>query len=172
VLHAFVDQYFSLGPLGSPSPTWGTLHPTGPSVRYIADRTFLFDVGGDRLVTFAPDNTTNTSELWTVNFGSPLAVPPVARPTSVVLESCRPNPAVDGATIAYSLPAAARVRLEVFDVTGRRLAVLADGFVSGGRHDVHWGLRTDSGSRIGPGVYLYRLHTADATLVHRMVALK
>ncbi|WP_420455526.1 CARDB domain-containing protein [Rubrivirga sp.] len=63
-----------------------------------------------------------------------------------------PNPLRDRATVAFDLPAADRVRLDVFDVTGRLVARLAAGALTEGRHDV-----AVDASAWPSGVYVYRL---------------
>lgn len=49
------------------------------------------------------------------------------------------------------------MRLVVFDLLGRRIAVLADGEFPAGYHVVSWDRRDATGVRVKPGVYLYRL---------------
>ena len=45
----------------------------------------------------------------------------------------------------------------MFDLPGRRVAVLTDASYPAGRHSVEWDLRDLSGTRVRPGVYAYRL---------------
>ena len=69
-----------------------------------------------------------------------------ALPETVVVERVYPNPFYHRATLTYTLPRAAAVRVEVFDVLGRRVATLADGFQpSGLRRLVLAGLDWPSG---------------------------
>ncbi len=78
--------------------------------------------------------------------------------------SVRPNPARDGATFEYSVPAPGRVTLELYDVSGRRVAMLVQGHRTAGRHTSEW--------RVGeraPGLYFSRLTTGGRTLVGKVV---
>ena len=68
-----------------------------------------------------------------------------------------PNPFTDQATIRYFLPTAMQIRLAVFDVLGREVAVLAEGEQTQGDHEV-----TISGDALRPGVYFVRLEAGDA----------
>ena len=77
-------------------------------------------------------------------------------PTALVLSPPAPNPAVGVVQLTLDLPEPGDVRLEAFDATGRRVAVLVDGSLSAGSHTV----RLRSGG-LAPGVYVLRL-TADA----------
>ncbi len=64
------------------------------------------------------------------------------------------NPSV---TIAYQLQKDASIRLEVYDIAGRRVQSLVDGGKVAGYCTVVWNGRDKSGSDVSSGVYLYRL---------------
>ena len=59
--------------------------------------------------------------------------------------------------IRFELPIATPVRLEVFDLQGRRIATLAEASFPAGFHTVSWDRRDATGVRVKPGIYLYRL---------------
>ena len=90
-----------------------------------------------------------------------------AAPLAFALEAAYPNPFADRATIAYALPSPSDVRLEVFDLLGRRVAVLVDGPQPAGRHRAT--LRSDG---LGAGTYILRLAAAGATATHRVTLLR
>jgi hypothetical protein len=72
------------------------------------------------------------------------------------LADARPNPFNPATTIEYTLPVRAHVTLEVFNVVGRRVAVLADGVMTAGAHRAVWDARG-----MPSGIYVYRLKTRD-----------
>lgn len=78
-------------------------------------------------------------------------------PVEFALGRAEPNPVRDETTIRFDLPKAERVRLEVFDAQGRRVARLADGWFAAGFHSIDWNRRGEGGV-LQPGVYLYRVH--------------
>src|SRR5262249_54050399 len=78
--------------------------------------------------------------------------------------TARPNPLRARTTIDYTVPAAGRVTLAVFDVHGRRVATLVDGERPAGRHSVDWVI-----PRGRSGLYFYRLSAVGRTLVHKLV---
>jgi len=78
------------------------------------------------------------------------------------LEPAYPNPFNPKATVPFALPEAARVRLEVFDLMGRRVAVLADAPFEAGRHAAVF----EAGG-VASGLYLVRAHmTTESGTVH------
>jgi uncharacterized repeat protein (TIGR01451 family) len=86
-------------------------------------------------------------------------------PSAVALLPVAPNPVVGFANLRYELPEATAVRLQVFDLLGRRVATLADGEKPAGRHEVTW-----TGSRLAPGTYFVRLQ-AGSTAQTQMLRL-
>ncbi|MBO6576247.1 MAG: T9SS type A sorting domain-containing protein [Rhodothermales bacterium] len=73
-------------------------------------------------------------------------------PTEWALEQNYPNPFNPVTTIAFAMPESADVRLAVYDLLGREVALLVHGVVEAGRHEV----RFDAGG-LPSGTYLYRL---------------
>ncbi len=79
-------------------------------------------------------------------------------PAVLALARPMPNPARGATTLRFALPAAGSVRLEVLDVTGRRVWGLAQTLPSGAQA-FRWDGRDDSGRPLGAGLYLVRLAT-------------
>ncbi|MDX1428650.1 MAG: T9SS type A sorting domain-containing protein, partial [Rhodothermales bacterium] len=67
-----------------------------------------------------------------------------------------PNPTGKTSNVVYSLPQAARVTLDVYDLLGRRVATPFDGFQTAGEYEVSWDV-----AALPPGVYFYRLIALD-----------
>ena len=78
-----------------------------------------------------------------------------------------PNPFNPATTIRYELPQRADVRLEVYDILGRRVALLVDGTQTTGRYEVRF-----DASRFASGTYLYRLIAGDYVEVRKMMLIK
>lgn len=68
-----------------------------------------------------------------------------------------PNPTGGRTAISFRLARPARVRLDVFDLAGRRADTVVDGELGAGRHRVAWDGRDASGRPLGSGVYFLRL---------------
>ena len=72
-----------------------------------------------------------------------------------------PNPFNPSTVIGYRLPQSGSVKLAVFDLLGRDVALLAQGVQEAGTHTVNW-----NAARVASGVYFYRLEvfSADGSL--------
>jgi protocatechuate 3,4-dioxygenase beta subunit len=92
---------------------------------------------------------------------------PTVRPTEFMLDQNYPNPFNPTTSIRYSLPAAGIVTLKVFDIIGKEVATLVNGFQQNGQYTV-----TFNASHLSSGMYFYRLETGSMTQVKKMVLLK
>ena len=92
---------------------------------------------------------------------------PTAVPLAFALEPNYPNPFNPTTTIRYALPEAAVVQLAVFDLLGRRVALLHDGPQAAGRHAVAW-----DATGVPSGTYFYRLTAGRHEATRRMILLK
>lgn len=90
-------------------------------------------------------------------------------PSSLRLDPVRPNPLRTGSlSVSLALPAAGTARLELIDVTGRRIAVREVGTLGPETHTVVLG----EGRVLAPGLYLVRLVQGERTRVTRAIVLK
>jgi hypothetical protein len=97
---------------------------------------------------------------------------PVARRAGIAFASPWPNPSHGAVRMAFELPAAARVSLDIFDVAGRRVRSLAaqQEFVAG-RHTLPWDGRGAGGYVVSSGMYFARLTAGNVVLNQRVVML-
>lgn len=104
------------------------------------------------------------------NWGDPLigqAEAPDSRPATFVLHRPAPNPFNPATTIAYSLPEAASVKLQIFDVSGRGVSALADGWQDAGEHSVVF-----DASGLPSGIYFARLSVAGFNQTQKLLLVK
>jgi hypothetical protein len=83
-----------------------------------------------------------------------------------------PNPFNPATTISFALPHPEHVRLEVFNVLGRRVAVLKDGVMQAGYYDVSWDGRSSGGASLSSGMYFYRLRSGSFDQTNKMLLVK
>lgn len=78
-------------------------------------------------------------------------------PMQFALRQNQPNPFNPETNIPFDLPEAAQVRLELYDMSGRLVRVLAEGEKPAGSHLLRWDGRDQAGQPANSGVYLFRL---------------
>jgi hypothetical protein len=101
--------------------------------------------------------------------GPHTAVPdPSDRPRAALVRLA-PNPARPPARVRYDVPAGgAEISLEIFDPQGRLVRTLVAGRVAGGRHEISWEGKDETGRRAPAGVYLCRLRAAGVERTARL----
>ncbi len=96
----------------------------------------------------------------------------IGLPNSSQLQQNAPNPFNSQTVLSYFLPAPGPVRLEVFALTGQRVALLQQGPQQAGYHRHRWDGRDNAGHRVASGMYLYRLTTDEAVLTRKLMLLR
>jgi hypothetical protein len=152
--NSWTQQSFNLG---SYVPLTGTVR-----VRFVAD-----DESPGSLVEAAVDDITVS-----------IARPPssgVAENGSVGasrLGLCRPNPIGSGGVLTYRLASRADVRLDLYDVAGRRVRTLFEGPGEAGEHTLGFAAVDQQGRPVASGIYFVRLTTPDLTQVRQVTILR
>jgi len=88
------------------------------------------------------------------------------------LRPCCPNPFRGCTSLDLDLLQSGPVRLAIYDVVGRRLAVLVDGHRTVGRHRITWCGSDTAGRRAPAGIYFARLSTTERRESRRMVLVR
>ncbi|MFB3907538.1 MAG: FlgD immunoglobulin-like domain containing protein [Candidatus Eisenbacteria bacterium] len=84
----------------------------------------------------------------------------------------RPNPFNPRTAISFRLAARGPVKIEIEDVTGRRVRTLVDARMDPGPHEVVWDGRDDADRPVASGVYWVRMATEGFESNRKMVVLK
>ena len=111
--------------------------------------------------------TEDRFELIVTNGAPTSAGPETDLPLTFSLEQNYPNPFNPVTQIRYALPEAANIRLEVFNITGQRVAVLVNSSQNAGFHTVPF-----DAQRLSSGVYIYRLQAGSFSETRKMTLLK
>jgi len=82
-----------------------------------------------------------------------------------------PQPAHTRVTVSFELPRSGPATIDVLDVAGRRIAVLAEREFAAGRYQVVRDVATLRGEPLGAGVLFVRLRSGGQTVVRPFVAL-
>ena len=88
-------------------------------------------------------------------------------PKSIQLSQNHPNPFNASTVIKYELPHQSQVMIDIYDILGRRVAILYDGLQLAGHHQVIW-----DASDFSSGVYFYKLQAGDFNETQKMILLK
>ncbi len=87
-------------------------------------------------------------------------------PKKFALKQNYPNPFNPSTIIAYALPRACHVKLEIFDILGRKIATLIDKNQAAGRYKIRWQARN-----VSSGIYFYRIHAGQFSKMRKMILL-
>lgn len=88
-------------------------------------------------------------------------------PDGFILYQNFPNPFNPETKINYQLTMSSNVRLSVFDITGKEVAVLINEKQNAGQHNIKW-----DAANYPSGVYFYKLTAGDYTAEKKMVLVK
>jgi hypothetical protein len=122
----------------------------------------------------------------TVSFGfwslidgemAPTPAPDSELPVASQIFQNYPNPLQSSTSLDFRIAAdksagAVPVRLEVFDVAGRRIATLVDEAHAPGQYTVHWDGRDEFGREVASGVYFARFHSGETSKTVRMLRVR
>lgn len=96
----------------------------------------------------------------------------LSRITVASFDAIYPNPFNPETRLAFSLPEDAPVKIEVYNILGRKVATVTDERFSAGSHSVLWDGRNESGGKVSSGIYFARFTSGDTVERKKMVILK
>ncbi len=125
----------------------------------------------------ASDNTIFAATHGRGMFSAPLTVTGVQNtnsniPTTFHVFQNYPNPFNPSTIIQYSLPQANKVKIVVYDISGKEIAILADNFQNAGTYNVTWTGKNNSGQQVASGIYFYSVQAGNFSQTNKMVLLK
>jgi len=83
-----------------------------------------------------------------------------------------PNPTNGRARFSITMPKASYLRVEAFDVSGRKVKTIALGEYSAGRFDLRWDLHDDDGQVLAAGTYMVRGQLGEDVFLRRVTLLR
>ena len=93
-------------------------------------------------------------------------------PDVFALHQNYPNPFNPVTTIRFDVPEESRVRIDIYNVMGQKVAAVVDAHYQPGFHAVNWGGMTTSGSALSSGMYFYRIQADNFTAVKKLILVK
>lgn len=94
--------------------------------------------------------------------------PQIAASQPVMLMPARPNPFTAGTSLEFFLAQDGHASLDVYDVTGRRVANLVDRDLSAGSHAARWNGRGEYGEWLPSGTYFAELTSGEHKAVRKV----
>jgi hypothetical protein len=98
--------------------------------------------------------------------------PVLPEPVQLTLLQNYPNPFNPTTTISYSLPEAARIQLDVYNLKGQLVKTLVNVDQAAGKHHAIWDGKDSNNHKVASGVYFYRLKAGDSVLQRKMILMK
>jgi hypothetical protein len=96
----------------------------------------------------------------------------VDTPSTTMALSSSPNPFNGSTSISLDLPAAGQYQLEVYDILGRKVKNLINGYHPAGETRIVWNGRDEAGSELASGTYFVRLWGEGQTRTTKLFMLK
>ncbi|MBZ0204480.1 MAG: S8 family serine peptidase [Ignavibacteria bacterium] len=128
-------------------------------------------VNGDWVLSIndAANIDVGTLKGWclTVTYQTVIGIQTIEIPSYYSLDQNYPNPFNPSTTIKFSVPKADVVKLKIYDVLGREVAVLVNELIQPGFHTVDF-----NASNLASGIYFYKLEAGDYSAVKKLVFVK
>jgi hypothetical protein len=127
---------------------------------------FSYEIG-DSCLAFYSGGITNS--VWVARgcSGAPVGVSNIAVPVKYELAQNYPNPFNPSTSIRYSVPVKGFVRLTIYNILGKEMAVLVNDVKEAGNYIIDF-----NASDLPGGAYFYKLSAGDFTAVRKMVLVK
>ncbi|MGH2575846.1 MAG: T9SS type A sorting domain-containing protein, partial [Ignavibacteria bacterium] len=152
---------------------WSALGSVKPAAVHNNEAAVTYKCVGDTVKIFCPGGSSQAGT--TLNFdvlgcgATVVGINPIVSgiPREYMLMQNYPNPFNPSTKITYALPKAGNVKLAVYDILGKEVAVLVNEFKQVGRFTVEFNAKN-----LSSGAYFYKLEAGDFTDVKKMVILK
>jgi hypothetical protein len=142
---------------------------TSPGIATLIEYVFYAqNIGEVRRIREVPANEVHTQDLVQFNtVTSAAGTPALLTPREPVLQQNYPNPFNPSTTIRYGVPVRSHVSLTVFNALGQQVAVLQNGEMEAGYHEVRF-----DASDLSSGVYFYRIAAGTYVETKRLLLVR
>lgn len=169
--------YRNLGSDGSPAFSGFTYVEAGSVPIDLAGsaraRPFVCDWTGDGLLDLLVGGSDGLVHLYQgIDNVAAVVTDPIPAAPDWLLFPIYPNPFNPVVNIPFELRTARRVRLDVFDSSGRHMAALVDGIFPAGSHRFAWRGVSGDGGPLNSGIYYIRLEVEGSASTKKAVLLR
>ena len=97
----------------------------------------------------------------------------LAIPTQFALHQNYPNPFNPSTQISFDVPEGSElVRLNIYNILGKKVSTLLNNVVNPGRHKVEWNAKDNEGNPVASGIYFYELSSSSFTARKKMLLIR
>jgi len=143
---------------------------------YVEDTTRAAEAFQQVLALYPDNPTAVIAQAYLEELGETVPIPDepatAPEPADELALAGYPNPFNPTATIRFGLPEAGRVTLVVYDLMGREVLRLAEGYRDAGWQAVVWNGRDARGREVPTGIYVARIMTPQGTKAIKLVMMK
>jgi len=159
-----IQRSLRIAAIGNPSNGQALITTNQRAIVYIPKANFA---GLDRFDYIATDGVLSDTATVFVTVSLATTAHEGETPTRFALEQNYPNPFNPTTLIRYSLPASSHVRLEIFDLAGRKITTLVENTQSAGTKTIRY-----NASAIRSGIYFYKLTAGDFVETKKMILMR
>ncbi len=130
----------------------------------------VLDAGGQSVA--GSTITSGSGFDWTGPFTPYVGVEHPGAPMDMSIRLVSASPSAGEVRLSLLLPRAASARVGVYDILGRQIRALADGWHPAGRNELVWDGRTKQGHVAGVGIYFVRAESEGKVAAQRLVRVR
>ena len=146
----------------------GFLNPIDSEI--IENKIYVMEFTNSWLNNPSPWDDARSTQIWEITFPQNSTTTERAGEGiahSIELSQNYPNPFNPSTSISFELPTSGKVSLNVFDMLGREVQELVNGYQAAGSHEVRF-----NAQNLPSGMYIYRLKTGTVELTRKMMLIK
>ena len=132
------------------------------------------DVSWDVFAEDGFDYSSSSNGPWslTIDGGWALSVDNNTIPEVFALYNNYPNPFNPTTNIRYDIPEASDVRIDIYDLVGKKVKTLVSKQHQPGRYKIQWNATNEFGSAVATGMYIYKIQAKDFVSVKKLLLMK
>ena len=134
----------------------------------------LVGLHGDVYAEDGFDYSSSSNGPWslTIDGGWALSVDNNTIPEVFALHNNYPNPFNPVTNIRYDIPEASDVRIDIYDLVGKKVKTLVSKQHQPGRYKIQWNATNEFGSAVATGMYIYKIQAKDFVSVKKLLLMK
>ncbi|SUZ91905.1 uncharacterized protein METZ01_LOCUS44759 [marine metagenome] len=129
-------------------------------------------IGGDIFSNMIQTNTRSLGQFALVKGNHGPVYEKLTLPVNFSISQNYPNPFNPNTRIGFTIPKESQISISVYDILGRKVTDLENGYFSPGAYMTSWNGRNMVGNQVATGVYFYEIRSAGFNQVKKMILIK